>query len=286
MKIMAFIRLEFILCLILTPIIVSGQKDTTIYFPKYFKVTNSKSNAAYYSHVVKQEKDFFVMMDYTLINNRWVATNYTAIRKETNNSFRLTSKSPSEKNKNVIVKRYFNSTDSGYSIRDYIDTILTQEGESKLVFPLIKFGSWRIFNSSTGKIRSMGTYNDNQCITNNYYINDNEYIDEPYVLVEKMPEYKGGDAALLHDIEEKVIYPVEAKEKNITGTVFVRFVIMNDGSIKGAEVLIKVHPLLDEAAINTVYSIPKKWKPGEQSGKKVNVFYMVPVKFTNSNTKN
>jgi hypothetical protein len=157
MKISALIRIEFILCLILTPILVSGQIDTTIYFSIYLKVTDSKSNAAFYSNVVKKEKDHFTMMDYSVINKRWAATNYTVIRSETNNSFTLTSQSQTNKSKNVIVKRFFIRTDSGYKIKDYQDTILIQEGESKLIFPLIKFGTWLFFDSSTAKISAEET---------------------------------------------------------------------------------------------------------------------------------
>jgi protein TonB len=101
-----------------------------------------------------------------------------------------------------------------------------------------------------------------------------------------MPVYPGGDAVLLQDIAEHTIYPEEAKEKNITGRVIVRFAILKDGSVRAASLLVKAHPLLDAAAIRTVYSLPNKFEPGEQNGRKVNVWYMVPVTFSNSNTKN
>ena len=286
MKVITTIRLNFLLCLILNSIGVSAQNDTTIYYSKYSKVTDSKSNAVYYSHVVKKENDLFSMMDYALENKRWIPSNYTVIRREKDNLFRLTSQSQTNKSKNIIIKRFFIRTDSGYRIKDYNDTILIQEGESKLIFPLIKFGTWRFYNSSTGKISTERIYNDDQILNSNYYITDNEYIEEPFVVVEKMPVYPGGDAVLLQDITKHTIYPEEAKEKNITGRVLVRFAILKDGSIGCVSLPKKVHPLLDTAAIKTVYSLPKQFKPGEQGGRKVNVWYMLPVTFTNSNSKN
>jgi TonB family protein len=245
-------------------------------------VTNSKSSAVYYSHVSRKDKDSYSMMEYALKSNAWNPINYIAIRKESGSFYILNSKSPTDRNKNLIVKRYFSRTDSGYVIKDYRDTILTQEGKSKLIFPLIKYGTWREYDEATGKIRTENMYINNGPELGKYYVSDSEYIEEPYILVEKMPVYKGGDAVLFEDLAKNTIYPEEARIKNITGTVFVRFVIMNDGSVKGAEVIKKVDPILDEAAIQTVYSLPKKWKPGEQHGKKVNIFYMVPVTFTGS----
>jgi TonB family protein len=282
MKVISFIKISFCLFLGLIAAGVEGQYDTTIYYSNNLTVTNSKSNAIYYSHVSKKDKDNYSMMEYALKNNGWNSINYIAIRKESGGLFILTSKSQTEKNKNLIVKRYFNVTDSGYLIRDFKDTILTQEGGSKLIFPLIKYGTWREYDETTGKIRTEHTYKNNGIKAGKYYVSDNEYIEEPFVLVEKMPQYKGGDAVLLNDISKQTVYPEEARIRNITGTVWVRFVIMNDGSIKGAEVINKVDPVLDEAAIQAVYSLPKKWRPGEQNGKKVNIFYMLPVKFTDS----
>jgi len=56
---------------------------------------------------------------------------------------------------------------------------------------------------------------------------------------------------------------------------------MFDGSIQNVTILKSVHPLLDNEAIRVVNSIPNdKWKPGELEGKKVNVFYVVPITFT------
>jgi TonB family protein len=282
MKILSAIRLEFILCLILTPIIVSGQNDTTIYFSKTLKVIDSQSNAYYYSKLIKLYEGTFALLDYALIDNKWTQATKTVIKRETDSSFTATlNEDKVTGRENLVTRRFYNKTDSGYRIRDYEDTILTQEGESKLIFPLIKYGNWRRFNTSTGEISNEGIYRNNQMVTNRWWISDSEYLTDVTAQVDKNAEYIGGDAALLKFVAEHTEYPLKAKEKHITGRVIVSFIVMYDGSIKGIKVIKKVHLLLDTEAVKVITKIPQKnWKPAEIEGKKVNEPYAIPITFS------
>ncbi|MDX9727542.1 MAG: TonB family protein [Bacteroidales bacterium] len=103
--------------------------------------------------------------------------------------------------------------------------------------------------------------------------------EEPFVVVEEMPEYPGGDIALLQFVNENTNYPAEAKTQNIQGRVIVRFAVTKDGNVTNITALKGVHPLLDAEAIRVV-SLLKGFKPGMQGGKAVNVWYMLPVTFT------
>ncbi len=111
-----------------------------------------------------------------------------------------------------------------------------------------------------------------------------EVEEEPQVffIVEDMPEFPGGETALRKYIAENVRYPEMAKENDIQGTVYIRFVVDTDGSVKNVEVLRGVDPLLDKEAIRVVQSLPK-WKPGKQRGKAVKVSHSVPIKFALQN---
>jgi len=93
-----------------------------------------------------------------------------------------------------------------------------------------------------------------------------------------MPLYPGGDAELLNFIRNNTKYPEAAKAEKIEGRVIVRFVVSNEGRAEAISVLKGVHPLLDAEAIRVV-SMLSGWKPGMQSGKAVNVWYMVPINY-------
>ena len=97
-------------------------------------------------------------------------------------------------------------------------------------------------------------------------------------IVEEMPEFPGGTEALYKFIYKNISYPVMAKENNIEGTVYVQFVVNEDGSVAQVEVLRGPGGGLDEEAVKVIKMLPK-WKPGKQRGKPVKVYFNVPVKF-------
>lgn len=107
--------------------------------------------------------------------------------------------------------------------------------------------------------------------------------DEPdeevlFQVVEKMPEFPGGNAALNAYLKKNIKYPQICRENNIQGRVLIQFIVNKDGSIVEPEVVKSVNPYLDNEAIRVISTMPK-WTPGEQRGKTVRVKFTVPVNF-------
>lgn len=102
---------------------------------------------------------------------------------------------------------------------------------------------------------------------------------EPFVVVEEMPTFPGGDVALLKYIGMNTHYPESAKQHNIQGRVIIRFCVTEKGGVGKISVLKGVSPELDEEALRVVKTLPE-FKPGKQGGKPVPVWYMVPITFT------
>ena len=101
---------------------------------------------------------------------------------------------------------------------------------------------------------------------------------EPYVAVEQMPQFPGGNEALLKFISTHLRYPVIAAENGIQGTVTLRFVVSPTGEITKVEVLRQLDPACDKEALRVIKSLPQ-WVPGKQNGKPVPVYFTVPVRF-------
>ena len=99
-----------------------------------------------------------------------------------------------------------------------------------------------------------------------------------YDVVEVMPQYPGGQIAMLKYIMENIKYPEQAMKEGIQGRVTVRFIVEKDGSISNVKPVLSVHPLLDKEAVRVVKSMPK-WSPGKKNGKPVRVQFNVPVMF-------
>jgi protein TonB len=102
--------------------------------------------------------------------------------------------------------------------------------------------------------------------------------EEPFVVVEEMPMFPGGDSTLLAYISHNTKYPESSKTNKIQGKVIVRFCVTALGSIDRISVLRGVNPELDAEAVRVVSSLPA-FKPGKQGGKAVPVWYMVPIEF-------
>ncbi len=100
----------------------------------------------------------------------------------------------------------------------------------------------------------------------------------PFMVVEDMPEFPGGTAALLEYLRKNIKYPAICRENNIQGRVIVSFVVNKDGAIVDPEVVKSVNPSLDKEAVRVISNMPP-WKPGKQRGKAVRVKYTVPVNF-------
>ena len=100
-----------------------------------------------------------------------------------------------------------------------------------------------------------------------------------FVVVEDMPEFPGGNGAMMKFIGESIRYPVEAQQKGIQGRVICNFVVMKDGSISDLQIVRGVDPLLDAEALRVLGLMPD-WKPGTQRGQAVNVRFTLPVVFS------
>ena len=99
-----------------------------------------------------------------------------------------------------------------------------------------------------------------------------------FSVVEVMPQYPGGQIAMLKYIMENMKYPEQAMKEGIQGRVAVRFIVEKDGSISDVKPILSVHPLLNKEAVRVVKSMPK-WSPGKQNGKPVRVQLIVPIMF-------
>lgn len=107
---------------------------------------------------------------------------------------------------------------------------------------------------------------------------EEESAQQIFTVVETMPEFPGGQTALLSYLAKSIKYPVIAQENGIQGRVTCSFVVNRDGSIVDAQVMRGVDPSLDKEALRVINAMPK-WTPGKQRGKPVRVKYTVPVTF-------
>lgn len=100
-----------------------------------------------------------------------------------------------------------------------------------------------------------------------------------FTAVEQQPEFPGGVREMMKYLGTNLKYPPAAQRANISGRVFLKFVVEPDGSIGGISVLKGIGFGCDEEAIRVVKSMPK-WNPGRQNGQNVRVYFTLPVSYT------
>lgn len=101
---------------------------------------------------------------------------------------------------------------------------------------------------------------------------------KPFEHVEQMPEYPGGTSELMRFLANNIKYPAIAAENSIEGRVVIRFVVGKDGKVSDINVLRSLDPSCDKEAIRVIKAMPN-WIPGMQNGRKVAVYYTLPVLF-------
>jgi protein TonB len=105
--------------------------------------------------------------------------------------------------------------------------------------------------------------------------------DVPFVLVEQMPKFPGGENAMFKYISDNIVYPKAAQKSGIAGTVYIFFIIDKKGNVTSTEVRrgVKGGEELNAEALRVIKEMPQ-WEPGYQNGKPVSVQLTVPIKFT------
>ena len=102
--------------------------------------------------------------------------------------------------------------------------------------------------------------------------------EQVFTAVEQMPQFPGGDAALMKYLSSNINYPTVAAENGVQGRVVVQFVVTKNGSVGEVKVIRSVDRDLDKEAIRLCKSLPK-FVPGKMNGQAVNVWYTLPITF-------
>ena len=103
-------------------------------------------------------------------------------------------------------------------------------------------------------------------------------VSKPFAYVEVMPEFMGGDAAMMKYLQRHLKYPTQALKAGVEGRVYVAFTVNPDGAISDVEVLKGLGYGTDEEASRVIGQMPN-WKPGYQNHRAVPVRYNLPITF-------
>lgn len=101
-------------------------------------------------------------------------------------------------------------------------------------------------------------------------------LDHPFITVEDMPVFPGGESAMQKFVADNLKYPESAQKAGVQGRVTVRFIVGKTGEISDVRVIRGIDPECDAEAVRMIQSMPK-WTPGKQNGIAVPVYFTLPI---------
>lgn len=108
---------------------------------------------------------------------------------------------------------------------------------------------------------------------------NNEGDEEPvFQFADIMPQFPGGPKALSGYISSKLLYPRDAVQQRIEGTVLVGFIVDQYGKVRKPYIVESLIPICDEEALRVTRSIPD-WIPAKSKGRNVSVHFRIPIEF-------
>lgn len=102
---------------------------------------------------------------------------------------------------------------------------------------------------------------------------------EVFLVLDQQPEFPGGMAGLSRYLSGSIKYPAAAQRANVSGRVFVSFIVTKTGEVTDVDLLKGIGFGADEEAQRVISQMPR-WIPGKQDGKAVNVKYNLPINFS------
>jgi protein TonB len=106
---------------------------------------------------------------------------------------------------------------------------------------------------------------------------DEEDWDKTFTKVEIESEYPGGQSAWIRYLTKTLVYPQEAQDNEIQGSVVVQFIVDKEGNVSDVEAISGPNELRGEAV--RVIKKSGKWTPAVQNGRQVKSYKKQPITF-------
>ena len=141
----------------------------------------------------------------------------------------------------------------------------------------LKDSTWEYFHEN-GVRSGLEEYEFGMLTESQYWNADGSEV-APDAVVNRFPEYPGGDKELMRFLTKNIKYPKGAKRMGIQGTVYTSFQVDKDGKIKNLGIYKSVSPGLDAEALRVLQSMPR-WNPGMTQNRFIDVQYRLPIRFS------
>lgn len=280
-------------------IVTENKEQPTYSFFNYIFINDTHINTPKYKQIIDHEKihatqrhSVDLLITELFIVFQWVNPFIYLLRKAVveNHEYQADKsviQNPENKNSylklilnQVLDNQYFRMTSSfNYSLSKKRIKMLTKIQSSKLA--KIKFLA--IIPLLSALLLLFAFCENRENVEETTEKQDYPKNEKAYFKADEMPVYnKKKDKGLKEfreELQENLLYPEEARKEEISGTVFIAFVVDESGKMVNREVIRGAHPTLDQAALEALDKLNDWDIPGKIDGEPVKIQYTVPVVF-------
>lgn len=235
----------FYIYLLLMMISISGISQVdTVYYSDSWKKTN-RTDANYYRTINDSENGFEVN-DYDMDDNLLMSGNYNSIDPEIENGHFV----------------FYSSKGLKTVEGDFID------GEMRNI--------WQYYNKK-GKILKELDYNKLSRVNTEL---DFKKLESHFIrnrqIVDNMPTFENGDILIFTNyLKQEFNMPTIPDRLNISGRVFVQFIVDKEGNMVNTTIQMSKHPHID-CEIRRIIANAPQWRPASHKGEKLEIPITIP----------
>ena len=264
-----FLSFFFIVCTAFT------QKESVVYIGTNGKLTTI-DQAIFMQKTLRKSSKITTVQTYQLTDAKWVKL-YTEKYKTLNDStYQINGNR--ENYKGTTFRTFTKQADGSFKFRDVAKDQLVRSGFAKSVVPLLVHGQITEYYLGGNK-NSVSEYNENELVSNeNWKENGDKYIGNIFYSVDSDPTFNPG-IKVMHQHILKGFKDAGIDIANISGSLILGFVVMENGTIDGIKIIKGLGPNINSVAYESFASLQGSWTPAKLNDKTVRYFQIFPINF-------
>lgn len=274
-KLFTFTFFVFTLNFLLTSVSVFSE-DAVTYIGTNGKITGA--GQAIYMQKTSASKKLSTVITYLNTEDGWKKIGTENYKMVNDSTYEI--KSNGESVPATILRTYKKQPGGIWLFRESVKGKLNRTGQTKSLMPLLLEGEVVDYYSN-GNLKSKSVYQQNELVSNeNWLPNGNKYIDNIFYSADTAAIFNPGNK-VLHQHVLDALKEAKIDVNNISGSIVMGFVVMENGTIDGIKILKGLGPKINNVVYQSIYTLPLKgnWTPAKLNGRTVRYFQVFPVNF-------
>lgn len=275
------VRFIAVLSFILMATSAFSQIGSVIYIGTNGKLT-TLPHAIYMQKINDKTSRVSVVESYALNDSKWERIGSELYKKLNDSTFQVKGKG--ENSKGVNLRTFKQLPDGSFKFKDVAYEQVIRAGYAKSVKPLLLNGQVTEYYWD-GKKKSVSQYNNNELISNENWNEDGtKYIDNIFYSADAFPYFNAGNK-VLHEHIIKGFKDAGIDFTQISGSMKIGFVVMENGSIGGIKIIKGLGPVINSVAVESFRSLLGSWTPAKLNNQPVRYYQVFPINFKSNESR-